>query len=123
MKTELRQKSRLIVFLFLTITAMGARAQAQFTINNPSSLGTQSVGQVEFGLTTSNGIGPYTWTLESGALPDGVSIRTLGVAPSTAARLCSALGAFGAAWAPGCGSGCGWPSTTLVLAGGVAGGK
>src|SRR6185369_626078 len=56
---------------------------------------------------------------------DGVTIRTRGVDPSTAARLCSALGAVGAVGA-GCpwawGSGAGWPFCVLA-AGGFAVGK
>src|SRR5580765_7153290 len=77
MKTELRQKTRLIVFLFLTITAMPASAQAQLVITSPSNYGTQSVGFIDaFGLSATGGAPPYTWTLVSGTLPDGVSIRT-----------------------------------------------
>jgi hypothetical protein len=77
MKTELRQKARLIVVLFLTITAMAASAQAQLVITSPSNYGTQSVGSIDaFGLSATGGAPPYTWTLVSGTLPDGVSIRT-----------------------------------------------
>lgn len=68
MKTELRQKSRLIVSLFVAMLGVAPAAQAQFTIDQGSNLGTQSVGQMEFGLSTSNGVGPYTWTLELGTL-------------------------------------------------------
>src|SRR5256885_5597803 len=53
---------------------------------------------------------------------DGVWIRTRGLAPSTAARLCNAFGPVAVGWAWGCGKGCALPLTTLVL-GGLAVGK
>jgi hypothetical protein len=64
-----------VVALALLVPAIAA-AQP-LTGNVGSNLGTYSVGEVNFGLMASGGTGgPYTWTLQSGALPPGVSIRT-----------------------------------------------
>ena len=67
---------RISVIALALLVPITAAAQP-LTGNVGSNLGIYSVGEVNFGLMASGGTGsPYTWTLQSGALPPGVSIRT-----------------------------------------------
>ncbi|HUB79804.1 MAG TPA: putative Ig domain-containing protein [Bryobacteraceae bacterium] len=45
------------------------------SVVSPSNLGTYSLGEVQLGLQASGGNGSYSWTLESGSLPPGLTIR------------------------------------------------
>jgi hypothetical protein len=76
MKTE--PQSRLVLLVSVAMLAVVPAALAQPVIANGCDFGTQSIGVLDgFGLTATGGAGgPYTWTLASGQLPPGVSIRT-----------------------------------------------
>jgi large repetitive protein len=45
------------------------------TIQNGPNFGTFSIGEVQFSLTAQGGSGQYTWSVVSGALPPGLSVR------------------------------------------------
>ena len=67
---------RIATFL-LALIGFVPHANAQPVITSSSDLGTWSVGVINGqGLSAAGGTAPYTWTLVSGMLPPGVSIRT-----------------------------------------------
>ena len=60
----------------LSVAAAPVHAQP-ITSNVGPSLGAHSIGEVSFGLTASGGSGgPYTWSVVSGALPPGITLRS-----------------------------------------------
>ena len=75
-----------LAFLFLgqvihlrADAAGGAAARSSalaLSQTQPANLGTWSIGLVQQSLTTSGGNGTYAWSVISGALPPGISIRT-----------------------------------------------
>src|SRR5690242_16228059 len=57
------------------LTAVIAAAQPPVITFRPT-LGTYPIGEVQYPLTASGGNGTFSWTLQSGTLPPGVSVRT-----------------------------------------------
>ena len=69
------------------------------SIDMGSDLGASSVGPIQYGLSASSGVPPYTWSVTSGSLPAGVALRTdlpEGFTPSGQAALMGVLTTPGA---------------------------
>ncbi len=78
MKISLCLRAALLLIL-TTCVAHAASAQPPVPVNGPSpNFGTHSVGEVQISLAATSGDGTYTWTLVSGAMPPGLSLRTDG---------------------------------------------
>ncbi len=65
-----------LFFSFVAVLPVSGSA-ASLAITTPSALGTYTIGQAQIFLNATGGTGNYTWSLASGTLPTGLSIRQI----------------------------------------------
>jgi Putative Ig domain len=85
-RTRLNSPLQATIFIMVAaaMLAFGSSVGAQVTISSSMSLSNGTQGQIySQTLTANGGIGPYTWTVDGGALPNDVLLSSSGVLSGT----------------------------------------